>query len=162
MLGPLTNPAGANCQLLGVFAPQLTEMFAEALRLLGARSAFVVHGHDGLDEISVCAPTRVSQLENDMIRTYDIYPEQYFGRLAEPGQMTGGDPAENAAITRMILSGEKGPKRDVVLLNTAAALVASQKAADLNTGIALAEQAIDSGAAMGKLEALVAYTRDNG
>ena len=162
MLGPLTNPAGANCQLLGVFAPQLTEMFAEALRLLGARSAFVVHGHDGLDEISVCAPTRVSQLENDMIRTYDIYPEQYFGRLAEPDQMTGGDPAENAAITRMILTGEKGPKRDVVLLNTAAALVACQKAADLTTGIALAEQAIDSGAAMGKLEALVAYTRDNG
>jgi len=162
MLGPLTNPAGANCQLLGVFAPQLTEMFAEALRLLGARSAFVVHGHDGLDEISVCAPTRVSQLENDMIRTYDIYPEQYFGRLAEPDQMAGGDPAENAAITRMILTGEKGPKRDVVLLNTAAALVACQKAADLTTGIALAEQAIDSGAAMAKLEALVAYTRDNG
>ena len=162
MLGPLTNPAGANCQLLGVFAPQLTEMFAEALRLLGAKSAFVVHGHDGLDEISVCAPTRVSQLENDMIRTYDIYPEQYFGRLAEQDQMTGGDPAENAAITRMILKGEKGPKRDVVLLNTAAALVACQKAADLATGIALAEQAIDSGAAMGKLEALASYTRDNG
>ena len=162
MLGPLTNPAGANCQLLGVFAPQLTEMFAEALRLLGARSAFVVHGHDGLDEISVCAPTRVSQLENDMIRTYDIYPEQYFGRLAEPDQMTGGDPAENAAITRKILTGEKGPRRDVVLLNTAAALVACQKAADLKAGIALAEQAIDSGAAMDKLEALVAYTRDNG
>ena len=162
MLGPLTNPAGANCQLLGVFAPQLTEMFAEALRLLGARSAFVVHGHDGLDEISVCAPTRVSQLENDMIRTYDIYPEQYFGRVAEPDQMTGGDPEENAAITRRILTGEKGPKRDVVLLNTAAALVACQKAADLKTGIAQAEQAIDSGAAMGKLEALVGYTRDNG
>ncbi len=162
MLGPLTNPAGANCQLLGVFAPQLTEMFAEALRLLGAKSAFVVHGHDGLDEISVCAPTRVSQLEDDMIRTYDIYPEQYFGRLAEPDQMTGGDPDENAAITRMILTGEKGPKRDVVLLNAAAALVACRKAADLKTGIALAEQAIDSGAAMAKLEALVAYTRDNG
>jgi len=162
MLGPLTNPAGANCQLLGVFAPQLTEMFAEALRLLGAKSAVVVHGHDGLDEISVCAPTRVSQLENDMIRTYDIYPEQYFGRLADPDQMTGGDPAENAAITRTILTGEKGPRRDVVLLNTAAALVACQKAADLKTGIAMAEEAVDSGAAMGKLEALVAYTRDNG
>jgi anthranilate phosphoribosyltransferase len=162
MLGPLTNPAGANCQLLGVFAPQLTEMFAEALRLLGANSAFVVHGHDGLDEISVCAPTRVSHLENDMIRTYDIYPEQYFGKLAEPDQMTGGDPAENAAITRAVLSGEKGPKRNVVLLNTAAALVACRKAADLETGIALAEQAIDSGAAKGKLEALVAYTHDNG
>lgn len=162
MLGPLTNPAGANCQLLGVFAPQLTEMFAEALGLLGARSAFVVHGHDGLDEISVCAPTRVSQLENDMIRTYDIYPEQYFGRLADQDQMTGGDPEVNAVITRKILAGDKGPKRDVVLLNTAAALVACQKAVDLRAGIGQAEQAIDSGAAMGKLEALVAYTRDNG
>jgi anthranilate phosphoribosyltransferase len=162
MLGPLTNPAGANCQLLGVFAPQLTEMFAEALSLLGAKSAFVVHGHDGLDEISVCAPTRVSQLENGMVRTYDIYPERYFGRLAEADQMTGGDPEENAAITRNILAGEPGPKRDVVLLNTAAALVACQKAADLKTGIAQAQGAIDSGAAMGKLEALVAYTRANG
>ena len=162
MLGPLTNPAGANCQLLGVFAPQLTEMFAEALRLLGAKSAFVVHGHDGLDEISVCAPTRVSQLDNDMIRTYDIYPEQYFGQLAEPDQMTGGDPEENAAITHKILSGDPGPKRNVVLLNTAAALVACQKAADLKAGIAQAEQAIDSGAAMGKLETLIAFTRDNG
>jgi anthranilate phosphoribosyltransferase len=162
MLGPLTNPAGANCQLLGVFAPQLTEMFAEALRLLGAQSAFVVHGHDGLDEISVCAPTRVSQLENDMIRTYDIYPEHYFGRLAEPSAMIGGAPEENAAITRRVLKGEEGPKRDVVLLNAAAALVACRKAADVKAGIAQAEQAIDSGAAMAKLEALVAYTQDNG
>ncbi|MGD8702155.1 MAG: anthranilate phosphoribosyltransferase [Desulfosarcina sp.] len=162
MLGPLTNPAGANCQLLGVFAPQLTEMFAEALRLLGAKSAFVVHGHDGLDEISVCAPTRVSQLENDTIRTYDIYPEQYFGQLAQPDQMAGGAPEVNASITHKILKGEKGAKRDVVLLNTAAALVACQKASDLKEGIARAEQAIDSGAAIGKLEALVAYTRDNG
>ncbi|BBO85259.1 anthranilate phosphoribosyltransferase [Desulfosarcina ovata subsp. sediminis] len=162
MLGPLTNPAGANCQLLGVFAPQLTEMFAEALRLLGARSAFVVHGHDGLDEISVCAPTRVSQLENDMIRTFDIYPEQYFGQLADSLSMTGGDPAENAIITRRILEGEKGPKRDVVLLNSAAALVACQKAADLPAGIAMAAESIDNGAARQKLEALVAYTRDNG
>ena len=162
MLGPLTNPAGANCQLLGVFAPALTEMFAEALRLLGAKSAFVVHGHDGLDEISVCAPTRVSQLENDMIRTYDIYPEQFFGRLADPASMTGGDPEENAAITQSILGGETGPKRDVVLLNAAAALVACGKAADLPAGIQLAEAAIDNGAARKKLDDLVAYTRDNG
>lgn len=162
MLGPLTNPAGANCQLLGVFAPQLTEMFAEALRLLGAQSAFVVHGHDGLDEISVCAPTRVSQLESDRVRTYDIYPEHYFGRLADPQQMTGGDPGENAAVTRAILAGDKGPKRNVVLINAAAALVACGKAAELKGGIALAETAIDSGAALDKLEALAAYTRDNG
>jgi anthranilate phosphoribosyltransferase len=121
MLGPLTNPAGANCQLLGVFAPELTEMFAEALRLLGAKSAFVVHGHDGLDEVSVCAPTRVSQLENDGIRTYDIYPEHYFGQLADPDEMRGGDAQENATITRKVLEGEKGARRNVVLLNSAAA-----------------------------------------
>ena len=162
MLGPLTNPAGANCQLIGVYAPELTEMFAEALRLLGTKSAFVVNGHDGLDEISVCAPTRVSQLENDIIRTYDIYPEQYFGRLAEPESMTGGGPKKNAAITRSILDGEKGPKRDVVLLNSAAALVACQKATDLKAGIAMAEEAIDNGRAREKLEALVTYTRENG
>jgi anthranilate phosphoribosyltransferase len=122
----------------------------------------VVHGHDGLDEISVCAPTRVSQLENDMVRTYDIYPEHYFGRQAEPESMTGGDPEENAAITRGILGGEKGPKRDVVLLNSAAALVACRKAADLKAGIDMAEGAIDQGRAMDKLDALVAYTKDNG
>ena len=162
MLGPLTNPAGANCQLLGVFAPHLTEMFAGALRLLGAKSAFVVHGHDGLDEISVCAPTRVSQLESDRIRTYDIYPEHYFGQLAQPEEMSGGDPEQNAAITRKILEGEKGPKRDVVLLNTAAALVACQKAEDLKEGITKAEAAIDSKAAMEKLGALVEYTQENG
>ncbi|MEA1945727.1 MAG: anthranilate phosphoribosyltransferase, partial [Thermodesulfobacteriota bacterium] len=81
MLGPLTNPAGANCQLLGVYAPELTEMFAHALHLLGTKRAFVVHGHDGLDEISVCAPTRISELKEGLIRTYDISSEQFFGKL---------------------------------------------------------------------------------
>jgi anthranilate phosphoribosyltransferase len=162
MLGPLTNPAAANCQLLGVYASQLTEMFAEALRLLGARRALVVHGHDGLDEISVCAPTRVSELEDGLIRTYDIYPENYFGQAADPADLAGGDPAENADITRRILQGEKGPKRNVVLLNTAAALLAAGKAPDLKQGIEQAGAAIDSGAAMGKLEGLVGYMRENG
>lgn len=87
MLGPLTNPAGANCQLLGVYAPHLTEMFARALQMLGARAAFVVHGHDGLDEISVCAPTRISQLEDGQIKTYDLEPERFFGRRAAPEQI---------------------------------------------------------------------------
>jgi anthranilate phosphoribosyltransferase len=162
MLGPLTNPAAANCQLLGVYAPQLTEMFAEALRLLGARRALVVHGHDGLDEISVCAPTRVSELADGMIRTYDIYPERYFGQAADPAELAGGDPAQNAEIPRRILQGEKGPKRDVVVLNAAGALVAAGNAVDLKEGIEKAEAAIDSGSAMGKLEALVGYMRDNG
>ncbi len=162
MLGPLTNPASANCQLLGVFAPQLTEMFAQALKLLGAKSAMVVHGHDGLDEISVCAPTRVSELREGAIRTYDINPEQFFGRLAEPKEMTGGDPKANAAITQAVLSGEKGAKRDVVLINSGAALVAAGKAADLKAGIAMAAGAIDSGKAREKLERLAAYTQENG
>jgi anthranilate phosphoribosyltransferase len=162
MLGPLTNPASANCQLLGVFAPPLTEMFAQALKLLGAQSAMVVHGHDGLDEISVCAPTRVSELKAGAIRTYDINPEQYFGRLADPQEMAGGDAQRNAAIARAILSGEKGPRRDVVLINAGAALVAAGKADTLKNGIEKAAGAIDSGKAREKLEKLAAYTQENG
>jgi anthranilate phosphoribosyltransferase len=162
MLGPLTNPAAANVQLLGVFAPELTEMFAEALRRLGARRAMVVHGHDGLDEISVCAPTRVSELKDGMIRTYDIQPELYFGDLAEPEDLAGGDPSQNAAILREILAGAKGPRRDVVLINAGAALVCAGKARRLEDGIRLAGEVIDSGAALAKLDALVRYTQENG
>lgn len=162
MLGPLTNPAGANCQLLGVFAPELTEMFAQALRLLGARRAFVVHGHDGLDEISLCAPTRVSELKEGLIRTYDITPEQLIGRSARPEDLAGGDPQTNAEITRSILRGEKGPKRDVVVLNSAAALMAAGVAKDFESGMGMAEDAIDRGAAAEKLDALVRFTNENG
>ncbi len=161
MLGPLTNPAGANCQLLGVYAPQLTEMFASALKLLGSRRAFVVHGHDGLDEISVCAPTRISELSDGQIRTYDISPEQFFGKAADPRELAGGEPARNAEITRRILHGEKGARRNVVLLNGAAALVASGRVTDISAGIRLAEEAIDSGAAADKLDALAVFTRAN-
>ena len=161
MLGPLTNPAGANCQLLGVYAPELTEMFAQALKMLGSKRAFVVHGHEGLDEISVCAPTRISELHDNNIRTYDISPEQFFGETADPQELVGGEPDKNAEISRNILKGEKGPRRNVVTLNTAAALVAAGSAQDLNEGIQKAETAIDSGAAGEKLEALVKYTRDN-
>ncbi len=162
MLGPLTNPAAANCQLLGVFAPELTEMFANALRLLGTKRAFVVHGHDGLDEISVCAPTRVSELRDGLINTYDINAEQYVGKLAEPGDLVGGNPSENAEITKKILNGEKGPKRDVVVLNSAAALVAASVAGDIKEGIGRAEESLDSGAAVKKMAELVEFTRDNG
>ena len=162
MLGPLTNPAGANCQLLGVYAPQLTEMFSEALKMLGSRRAFVVHGHDGLDEVSVCAPTRVSELSDDQIRTYDISPEQFFGEAADPQDLLGGNPDQNADITRRILEGERGARRNVILLNGAVALVAAGKAADIPTGIRLAEEAIDSGAAIDKLKALAEYTKENG
>ena len=162
MLGPSTNPASAGCQLLGVFAPQLTEMFAQALKLLGGQSALVVHGHDGLDEISVCAPTRTSELKDGMVRTYDIDPLPYFGRLAEPGEMAGGDAEENATITRNILAGKPGAKRDVVLINAGAALMAAGKTGDLKAGIDMAAAAIDDGKATEKLNALVEYTQDNG
>jgi len=162
MLGPLTNPAGANCQLLGVYAPELTEMFAHALQLLGAKRAFVVHGHDGLDEISVCAPTRISELKDGLIRTYDISPEQFFSERAKPADLLGGNPQENAQITRNILNGEKGPKRNVVLINAAAALVAAGQAEDLKQGIRMAETAIDDGGAAKKMEALIKYSQENG
>jgi anthranilate phosphoribosyltransferase len=163
MLGPLTNPASANCQLLGVFAPQLTEMFARALKLLGAQSAMVVHGHDGLDEISVCAPTRVSQLTEGLVRTYDIDPEPFFGDLADPSELVGGEPVVNASITRDILRGKKeGACRNVVLINAAAALIACGKAPNLKTGIEMAAAALDEGRAFEKLEALIAYTHENG
>ena len=162
MLGPLTNPAGVKCQLLGVYAPELTEMFANALKLLGAKRAFVVHGHDGLDEISVCDSTRISELQDGLIRTYDITPEQFFEKQADAKDLSGGGPEENADITKKILGGEKGPKRDVVLLNTSAALIAAGKAEDLTKGIDLAKNSIDSGAASEKLEALVRFTRENG
>ena len=162
MLGPLTNPAGANCQLLGVYAPDLTEMFAHALKQLGSKSAMVVHGHDGLDEISICAPTRITELKNDVIQTYDIHPEQFFGQLADPAELAGGSPEENAGITRKILEGESGPRRDVILLNTAAALVSAGLAVDFQQGIGLADRAIDTGAGSAKLEALIDYTQNNG
>lgn len=162
MLGPLTNPAGANCQVLGVYAPELTEMFAQALRLLGSRRVFVVHGHDGLDEITVCAPTRISELKDGLIRTYDITPEQLLGRIAEPRELEGGDPAVNAQISRDILAGEKGPQRDVVVVNAAAGLIAAGVAQDFADGIQRAEASIDSGAAQEKLDRLIRFTLDNG
>ena len=161
MLGPLTNPAGANCQIIGVYAPELTEMFAHTLRLLGSRQAYVVHGHDGLDEISVCAPTRISELKAGQVRTFNLNPEAYFDTLADPGDLVGGDPATNADITRRILDGETGPRRNVVLLNAAAALTAAGKAADFADGIGQAAQAIDSGAAKDKLAALATFTQEH-
>jgi anthranilate phosphoribosyltransferase len=161
MLGPLTNPAGANCQIIGVYAPELTEMFAHTLRLLGSRQAYVVHGHDGLDEISVCAATRISELKDDQVRTFNLDPTDYFDAPADPREMVGGDPATNADITRRILDGEKGPRRDVVLLNAAAALTAAGKTTDFAQGIQMAAEALDNGAAREKLEALAAFTQEH-
>lgn len=162
MLGPLTNPAGANCQLIGVYAPELTEMFANTLKLLGTKRAFIVHGQDGLDEMTVCDLTRVSELKDNIIRTYDITPEQFFAKPAETRDLSGGGSIENARITRGILTGGKGPKRNIVLLNASAALVAAEKAENFRHGIGLAEESIDSGAAAEKLEALIRFTKENG
>jgi anthranilate phosphoribosyltransferase len=155
LLGPLANPAGATCQLLGVYAPELTEMFAHALRLLGTRRAFVVHGHDGMDELTLCDATRVSELNNGTVKTYDLAPERFFGERVTAADVAGGDAAANAAILTEVLHGAPGARRNLVLLNAAAALVAAQRAPDLAAGLALAAQAIDSGAAAAKLQALI-------
>jgi len=161
MLGPLTNPAAASCQLLGVFKPELTEMFAQVLGKLGTKRALVVHGHDGLDEISLCDSTRVSELRDGVVKTYDITPETWFGDLADPKDLAGGDAKLNAEIMTAVLTGKKGPCRNVVVLNAGAALFAAGKANDIAAGIKLAEQSIDSGAAKAKLDALVKFTQEN-
>jgi len=162
MLGPLTNPAAASCQLLGVYAPQLTEMFAQALKILGVKKAFVVHGHDGMDEITTTTLTRVSQLSDQTIRSYDLDPLDFFEDYAASEDLKGGDVKQNADITLKILKGEGGPKRDIVLLNSGTALVAADLAETIKEGIALAANAIDSGKALDKLNALAQYTQEMG
>jgi anthranilate phosphoribosyltransferase len=162
MLGPLTNPAAAGCQLLGVYAPELTEMFAKALKLLGVSKAFVVHGHDGMDEITTTTLTRVSALHDGTIRSFDLNPLDFFEDFANPKDLKGGGKKENAAITKAVLQGEKGPRRDIVLLNAGAALVAADMADSIKTGITLAEESIDTGKAFQKLEQLVRFTQENG
>jgi anthranilate phosphoribosyltransferase len=155
LLGPLSNPAGASAQVLGVFHPTLTETFARVLSDLGSRHAMVVHGLDGLDEITVTGPTRVCELKDGLIRTYNLDPEPYVDRLAGPEELEGGDAARNAGIIQGILGGESGPRRDVTVLNAGAALVVAGKAADLNEGVEAACRSIDAGLAREKLEALV-------
>lgn len=162
MLGPLTNPAAASCQLLGVYDPKLTEMFAQALKLLGVKKALVVHGHDGMDEITTTTKTRISELNDAQIRSYDLDPLEFFENYAMASDLKGGDVKENAAITRGILKGEKGPKRDIVVLNSGAALVAAQQVQTIKQGIVLAKESIDSGNALQKLDQLSQFTRENG
>jgi anthranilate phosphoribosyltransferase len=159
MLGPLTNPAGANAQVIGVYAEALTEPLARVLAELGTVRAFVVHGADGLDEISTTGESRVSEVREGVVRTYTVRPEDFGVPRATIADLRGGDREENARIIRAILDGEPGPKRDMVLVNAAAALVAGGRARDFKEGVALAAQSIDSGAARGKLEALIALSR---
>ena len=160
VLGPLTNPAKAQVQLLGVYDPDLTEPIAHTLDNLGVKSAFVVHGLVGLDELSTVGKTKVSQLQDGKVETYYLNPKELGLSEAKIEDIGGGGPKENAEITRDILAGDFGPKRDIVVLNAAAALVAANQAEDLKSGIKLAEEVIDSGAALEKLEQLITVSND--
>jgi anthranilate phosphoribosyltransferase len=163
ILGPLTNPAGAQRQLMGVFTPDLTEFLASVLGELGAKSAIVVCGYGNLDELTTTGPNRLSHYANGAIRSYDLDPLDYDLRPAHISELLGGDATTNARILRGILSGEvDAAKRDVVLLNAGAALVAADRAADIQDGMALAADIIASGAALAKLDALVAYSQELG
>jgi anthranilate phosphoribosyltransferase len=159
ILGPLTNPAGAESQLLGVADGELTMKMAEVLSLLGCHHALVVHGEDGLDEITLGGQTTVCELKEDEITRYLIDPEEFGFRRVNMASLRGGPPQESAAIIRRILAGETGPHRDIVLLNAAAALVAGDKAENLEQGIKITAQAIDSGNASEKLENLIALSQ---
>ena len=158
MLGPLTNPAGATCQLIGVYDPQLTEMFAGVLKNLGTKRAFVVHGSDGLDEATITGETRVSELRDGVISTYNIDPADLFGEIYSVEALRGGDATANARITKDVLTGQNGACRQIVLFNAALAIVAGEKAGSLKEGIQVAADAIDSGAARKKLQALIALS----
>jgi anthranilate phosphoribosyltransferase len=160
VLGPLTNPAGADCQVLGVYREDLTEKLAHVLKNLGCRRGFVVHGMDGMDEITLTAPTRVAEVSPHGVSLAVIKPEEFGLSRCAMEDLHGGDARENAAIVRAILAGEKGPKRDIVLLNAAFALVAAGKAIDPQDGISLAADAIDSGQAMKQLEKLQQMTNE--
>ncbi|EJY55027.1 anthranilate phosphoribosyltransferase [Alicyclobacillus hesperidum URH17-3-68] len=161
ILGPLTNPANARRQVLGVFKPSLVPTVADALLELGAEHALVVHGDGGLDELSLSGPTQVAEVRAGRIETYVISPEEVGLVRAPVSSITGGTPAENADMIRKVLQGVKGPKRDVVLLNAGAALYVGGKAASIAEGVDLAAQLIDSGAALAKLEQFVAGTQDH-
>jgi anthranilate phosphoribosyltransferase len=158
LLGPLTNPARASAQVVGVYSLDLVEKVAEALSMLGTHRALVVHGLDGLDEITITGPTRIAEVREGNVRTYEVTPEEFGMKRARLEDISGGDAAANAVTIRELLTGRKSPKRDVVLLNAAAALVAAGKAENLGEALPLAAQSIDSGAAAAKLEALVKFT----
>jgi anthranilate phosphoribosyltransferase len=155
MLGPLTNPAGANAQVIGVYAAALTEPLARVLAELGTIRAFVVHGADGLDELSTTGESRVSEVREGIVRTFIVRPEDFGLARASIRDLQGGDRVQNAEIIRAVLQGQAGPRRDIVLMNASAALVAGGRAHDLKEGVVLAAQSIASGGAAKKLEALV-------
>lgn len=158
LLGPLTNPARASAQVVGVYSPMLVEKLAAALSMLGLHRGVVVHGLDGLDEVTITGPTRVAEVRESGVHSYEVTPEEFGMERAPLAAISGGDATANAAIIRDILAGKKSACRDVILLNAAAALVAASRADHFAEALPQAEQSIDSGAAADKLEKLVAFT----
>ena len=159
VLGPLTNPAGARAQVVGVYSPQLVRTIADVLARLGARRAFVVHGAGGIDELSPAGPNLVCEVTDGTVREREIDPLDLGVERCDPDELRGGTPEENADAVRRILAGEEGGARDAVLLNAAGAIAAAGHAADLGDGLGYAREAIDSGTASERLEALVAFSR---
>ncbi|KXA94760.1 anthranilate phosphoribosyltransferase, partial [candidate division MSBL1 archaeon SCGC-AAA259I09] len=155
VLGPLTNPAGAEAQVMGVYDPNLTEKMAKVLKKLDCRKAMVVHGLDGLDEISTLGKTKISQLSNDKIQTYTVEPEKFDIPQTQPEEIAGGNPRENAKTLLKVLKGEQGPKSDIVSLNAGAAIFVGGKAASLEEGIKIAGRVLSSGEGYDKLVQLV-------
>jgi anthranilate phosphoribosyltransferase len=158
-LGPLTNPAGAQRQVLGVADPGLGDKMAEVLKLLGSQRSLVVHGEDGLDELTLGADTRVWEVHNGITHSYAVSPGELGLDMVPADRIKGGGPEENAQIMLELFRGESGPIRDVVLLNSAAVMIAGGKAEDLKEGMRLAEEAIDGGRALQKVEGLVELSR---
>jgi anthranilate phosphoribosyltransferase len=158
LLGPLTNPANASAQVVGVYSAELVEKLAEALSELGLRRAFVVHGRDGLDEITISGPTKLAEVRDGKVRTYEVTPEEFGLKSAPLDAIAGGDAQQNAAIIRSVLNGERSPRRDVVVLNAAAALVAAGHADRISEAVPLAAYAIDCGHARQRLQLLVEFT----
>jgi anthranilate phosphoribosyltransferase len=159
VLGPLTNPARARAQVVGVYAPTLVRPIAEALLQLGARRAFVVHGAGGIDELSPVGPSFVCEVVDGGVRERTIDPEDLALTRCSVEDLAGGAPSENAEAIRSVLAGEQGPKRDAILLNAAGAIAAGGHAEDLREGLELAREAVDSGAAAARLEELVAFSK---
>jgi anthranilate phosphoribosyltransferase len=159
LLGPLTNPARATCQVVGVYSADLVEKLAEALSMLGLHRALVVHGSDGLDEITITGSTRIAEVRDGQVHSYEVTPEQFGLPRATLDDISGGDATLNATLIREVLSGKKSARRDVVLLNAAAALVAAGRADHLRDAVPVAAKAIDSGAAQAKLKALIAFAK---
>ena len=155
VLGPLTNPAGAKMELMGVYDKELVEPLAKVIANLGVKNAMIVYGNDGLDEISLSAPTTLCEVKNGWLRSYEITPEQFGFKRCDKAELIGGAPAENAAIVRSVLSGEKGAKRDASVLNAAAALYISENCESIDAAVKVAEGVIDSGKAMDRLNEFI-------